>query len=219
MRKIFLLALIICTANGCFDLVFAKARTTPKSKIPAISVDGGYVGTLPDVQERFQKSQPKVSVPMFESVDGFNDQNQLKPVPRNNPAFVNIILKTDKTSQYINDVSDIIPIVEKVGRCIEDGQDVQKFNAASYFLKENVEYFRDKYENRSEGSYISFRKLMQLNLHIQTIAQLRAEGEIYSPYLAYTDKGYIFSPNNVNQQLDYLLKEIQDTLIVLREAN
>ncbi len=219
MKKIFLLALILCCAQGSTSLAFAKAWQTKKSKIPPISVEGGYVGTLPDVEERFQKSKPKMSVPMFDSVDGFNDQNQLKPVPRDNPAFVNIILKRDKTSQYLNDINYIIPMVEKIEQCIEDGQNIQKFSAASYYLKENVEYLRDKYENKSESSYISFRKLMQLNLHIQTISQLRTEGEIYSPYLAYTDKGYIFSPNNIDKQLSYLLKEIQDTLIVLKEAN
>lgn len=190
-----------------------------KGKPAPVVVDGGYAGTLPNVTERFQKSQPQTSQPLFNSVDGFNDQNQLKPVPRDNPAFVNIILKKDKTSQYINDINYIIPIVEKIEKSIENNDDVQKFSAESYFLKENVEYLRAKYQNKSEESYISFKKLMQLNMHVQTVSQLRAESAVYSPYLAYTDKGYIYNPNNIDRQLDYLLKEIQSTLVILKEAN
>ncbi len=33
----------------------------------------------------------------------FNSENELKPIPRENPAFVNIILKSEKTTQYVND--------------------------------------------------------------------------------------------------------------------
>lgn len=209
MKKFLLLVLILLSAQ----IVFAKAK-------PAVpSVAGGYVGTLPNVTERFQTSQPQESKPMFDSVDGFDDRNELKPVPRDNPAFVNIILKKDKTSQYINDINYVIPIIEKIEKLIEGNKDIQKFSAEAYFLKINADSLRDKYQNKSEESYVSFKKLMQLNMHIQTVSLLRTESAIYSPYLAYTDKGYIYASNNIDKQLEYLLKEIQDTLIILKEAN
>jgi len=208
MKKNLLLILILL----CAQVAFAKGKTPS-------SVEGGYVGTLPNVTESFQKALPQESKPIFESVDGFNDKNQLKPVPRDNPAFVNIILKKDKTSQYINDINYIIPIVEKLEAIIDNNEDIQKFSAESYYLKENVEFLRDKYKNKSEESYISFKKLMQLNMHVQTVSQLRSESAIYNPYLPYTDKGYIYNPNNINQQLEYLSKEMQDTLMILKEAN
>jgi len=72
MRKIFILILILICAIGSFTSAFAKARETPKSKIPPVSVEGGYVGTLPDVEERFQKSRAKMSSPMFESAHLYN---------------------------------------------------------------------------------------------------------------------------------------------------
>jgi len=59
---------------------------------------------------------------------------------------------------------------------------------------------------------------MQLNTHVQTIAQLRLESEAYSPYLAAQGSGNIFTQNTINTQLDYLLKEIQQTLVVLKET-
>lgn len=205
MKKIFLLILILLSAQ----VVFAKPKPSP---------EGGYAGNLPDVTKRFQKTEPASSAPMFDSVDGFNNQNELKPVPRNNPAFVNIILKKDKTSQYLNDLNDAISIIEKLRKNLEDSANIQKFNAQANYLNDNVGYIRNKYQYKSEGSYISYKKLMQLNMHVQAVSQLRIENQIYSPYLAYGGNGQIYSPNNIDKQLEYLLKEIDTTLVILKEA-
>lgn len=193
-------------------MVFAKKTKT------VVPQGSGYVGILPDVTQRFQSIEPAETRPSFDYKDGFSDQNDIKPAPRDNPAFINIIMKKDKTSQYVNDLNSIIDIVEKLQTSIEDKDSVQIFNAESYSLKENAEYFRNKYRNKAEESYVSFKKLMQLNTHIQSIAQLRLEKEVYSPYLTTENSGNIFSQNNIDNQLDYLLQEIKDTLVVLKEA-
>lgn len=211
MKKIFVLSFLLLFC--CTTASFAKQKEKP-----TIVPGSGYVGTLPDVTERFNTSSVQDARPSVESESGFNDQNAIKPIPRQNPAFVNIIMKKDKTSQYINDLNGIIPIVEKMQTSIEDKENIQKFNARSYFLKENVEYFRDKYKDKAEGSYISFKQLMKLNTQVQAISQLRVESEEYSPYVSAEQSGNIFSQNTINQQLDYLLDEIKKTLIVLKEA-
>lgn len=209
MKKIFIIFLILL----CSQCVLAKPKPAPLSK------EGGYVGSLPDVEDRFQKSKKTTAPAIFESVDGFSDKNELKPAPRDNPAFVNIIIKKDKTSQYINDLNEIIPIVEKLANSIEKNADNQKFGAVAYFLKENVEYFQNKYKDKSESSFISYKKLSQLNMHVQTISLLRSEQATYSPYLPYSEKGYIYSDSNINQQMEYLLKEINETLAIMKEAS
>lgn len=210
MKKILVLVLflILCCPQGAF----AKKKTL------AIPTGSGYVGTLPNLGEHFQQPETKESEPSFDYQEGFNDSDSIKPAPRDNPAFINIIMKKDKTSQYINDLNSIILIVENLQTDIEDQADVQKFNAQSYFLKENIEYFRDKYKNKAESSYISYRKLMQLNTHIQALSQLRLERENYSPYVTASGSGNMFSQNNIDVQLNYLLDEIKGTLVVLKEA-
>lgn len=195
--------------------VFAKKQ---KRAEEASTTNSGYSGTLPDVTQGFQHSQTQEAKPIFEQVDGFNDQNKLTPVPLNNPAFINIIQKKDKTSQYVNDLVEFIPMLEKLENAVENNFDVQKFNAATMFFDENVSFFRDKYKNKSESSYASFQKLMQLNMHAQTISTLRKENEVYKPYLAYGSSGYIYSSNNINQQLEYLLREIEETILVIKET-
>lgn len=213
MKKILVLFLILfCFTPTAFANIFAK-----KPKV-AITNDSGYVGTLPDLEEGYRKSEPEEAAPSFEYQNGFNDPNQIKPAPRNNPAFINIIMKKDKTSRYINDLNYIISIIENLQTAVENKDNVQKFNAQSYFLKENVEYFRDKYKNKAEESYISFKKLMLLNTHVQAIAQLRLESEVYSPYVTAEGSGNMFTQNNINNQLDYLLAEIKETLVVLKDA-
>lgn len=59
------------------------------------------MGTLPDVSKSFQTSDPKSAKPLYEKTKDFNSANEVKPAPRDNPAFVNIMLKTDKTSPYL----------------------------------------------------------------------------------------------------------------------
>lgn len=205
MKRVLLLFLILFL---CMPAAFAKKGLENK----------GYVGTLPNLEENSPKSEIEEARPVFEYKDGFNNPNEIKPAPRDNPAFVNIILKKDKTSQYVNDLNYIISIIENLQTTIEEKYNVQKFNAKSYFLKENVEYFRDKYKNKAEQSYISFKKLMELNTHVQTVARLRLESEAFIPYVTAEGSGNMFTQNNIDTQLDYLLKDIKETLVVLKET-
>lgn len=216
MRKFCILAIIIfLSATSCFAWGFKKS-TAPSE----VNNEGsGYVGTLPDITKNFSTSEPAVAKPAFERTKKFNSSDELKPVPRDNPAFVNIMLKQDKLSPYINDInSDILPQLENILTCIEDNYSVQKFNAKVYFFNKTVDYLKDKYEGKPESMYVSFQKLLELNTHSKSVANLRMEAEKYRPYLAYTGAGYLYNDNVINQQLDYLKTEIENTIVILKEA-
>ena len=208
MKKLFA---IIFIAFFCLPVYGAK-------KNPAF--DGmGYVGTLPDLTRQYQPTEPKSTKPVIEQVENFHSSDQVKPIPRDNPAFVNIILKQDKTTRYVNDINEFIPMLEKIYDSIEDGENVQLFNAKVYFFNKNADYLRDKYVEKPEGEYISFKKLMELSTHAKSIALLRAEAQKYNPYLAYSGAGYIYDPDNITQQLEYLKKEVEQAILLLRDAN
>lgn len=206
--KNFIIAIII-TFLAC--PVLAKAPDTNEGK--------GYVGTLPDLTKGFATSEPKNTKPIYEKTKDFNSSSEIKPAPRENPAFVNIILKTDKNSPYLNDINDLLPLLENILTCIENDESVQMFNAKVYFLNKTVDYLSDKYNGKPESSYFSFKKLLELNTYTKSVATLRAEAEKYRPYLAYTGAGYLYNENVINQQLDYLKTEIEDTIVVLKDAN
>lgn len=223
MKKLLVLTLIlILSTSNCFAWSFKKNKDTkPPINTDQIEVDmsgKGYVGTLPDISKGFSSTEPKTAKPVVENSKLFNSSNEIKPVPRDNPAFVNIILKEDKTSPYINDINDLLPILENILTCIENKYDVQKFNAKVYFFNKNIDYLCSKYDGKPEYNFISFQKIMELRTYTQSVANLRAEAEKYRPYLAYTGAGYLYNDNVIDQQLEYLKTEIEDTIVIIKEA-
>ena len=216
MRKYGLFLIVL----SCL-FVQSDVLASSKTKLP---VDGkGYVGTLPELTRNYGSNSEATdntpaSVSPIPSKD-FNSEREIKPAPIEDPSFVNIILKTDKTSKYANDLNELIPILEEIYDMIEENKNVQIFNAKVYYFNQSVDYFRDKYANKPEGQFISYKRLLELNTHTRSIALLRSEAEKYNPYLSYGSEGYIYNPNNIREQMGYLKKEIRETILLLRESN
>lgn len=209
MRKLFAIIFILVLSSSA---AFSKTQRA--------SYDGmGYVGTLPDLTRQYIPSEQRSTKPMIEQVKNFHSADMVKPIPRENPTFVNMILKQDKTTKYINDLNEFIPMLEKIFDSIEDKENVQLFNAKVYFFNKNADYFRSKYIEKPEGEYISFRKLMEVSTHAKSVALLRAEAEKYNPYLAYGGSGYIYDPNNIEEQLNFLKAELERTILLLKDTN
>lgn len=225
MRGLAIIFLIfIINAQMCFAWGFWNKNNTAKDtkQQTPVEVEGtgkGYTGTLPDLTKGFATTEPKSTKPVFENSKKFNSADEIKPAPRENPAFVNIILKEDKTSPYLNDINELLPQLENLLLCIENSDSVQKFNAKAFFFYKTVEYLINKYEGKPESSYYSFKKLTELSTHTRSVANLRAEAEKYRPYLAYTGAGYLYNENIIDQQLEYLKNEIENTIVILKEAN
>lgn len=217
MRKLFtIILLIIFSSTASYGWGWKKESVEPKESYG--NEGKGYVGTLPDVSKNFAGPEAKKTKPLYENSKKFNSAEELKPIPRDNPAFVNIILKQDKKSPYLNDLNEILNQLENILICIDENYNVQKFNAKVYFLNKTVEYLQEKYNGMPESSFVSFQKLLTLNTHAKSIATLRLEAEKYRPYLAYTGAGYLYNDNVINQQLDYLKTEIEDTIVVIKDA-
>lgn len=180
--------------------------------------DRGYAGKIPNIDDHFQMYKEEDAEPAFEVNEDFNDPYKVKPAPRDNPAFINIILKEDKVSQFINELNELVFIIEKIQQTLEDKASLQVFSARAYNLDKYVEFFREKYQNRPESSYASYKKLMALNSQVQALAALRREKEIYSPYVVSASNGNAFSDNNIDLQTEYLLENIRSTLVILKEA-
>lgn len=197
----------------------AKTEKPQKVKKGADEMDTkGYSGNLPNIPSHFQMYQEQEAEPTFEVDENFNDPYKIKPIPRDNPSFINIILKQDKSSQYINELNELISIIEKIQKTIEDEASLQVFAARAFNLDKYVEFFRNKYQNKPESSYASYKKVMQLNSEVQALAALRREKEVYSPYIVSSSNGNVFSENNINLQTEYLMENIKSTLIILKEA-
>lgn len=215
MRRFKLFSILVL-----FAIIFAQNVTVLSKEDRPDSFEGrGYVGTLPDLTRTYQPPKEKKIAPEMKPVKDFHSADEIKPVPRDNPTFVNIILKTEKTSQYVNDLNEFIPLLENIYDLIEDNSNVQVFNAKVYYFNKSAEYFREKYDNKPESQFVSYKRLMELSTHAKSIALLRSEAVKYNPYLAYGSAGYSYNPNNITEQLEYLKSEIQQTILILKESN
>ena len=215
MKKLVLLFILMSFALPSHAWFWDK-----KDKALEAELQGkGYAGTLPDVNKNLQPKQKKVSTPIFESQEGFNNPSDLKPVPKDNPAFINIISKKDKTSAYIIDANEMIPLLERLVDAIEEESGVQLFVTRANVLAMNLDYLRTKYDGQPESYYESFKKLMEVNQSVKTIAQLRREAVTYQRYLAYQSTGSIYNPENINQQLQYLLEELNTAILLLKQES
>ena len=211
---------ILCLIMMSFALPSQAWWWDKKDKALEAELEGkGYAGTLPNLEKVFQKKENKVSTPIFESQKDFNDPKDLKPVPKDNPAYLNIITKQDKTSQYVIDANEIIPLIERLIDCIEENGNVQLFNTRANVLAMNLDHLMAKYDGQPESYYESFKKLVEINRAVKSIAQLRKEAVTYQRYLAYQSTGSIYNPENINQQLEYLLEELNSAILLLKQEN
>ena len=83
------------------------------------------------------------------------------------------------------------------------------------WLKEYLVHI--KYDNQPESYYESFKKMLELNNYVKSLAQLRREAVTYQRFLSYQASGSIYNPENINQQLQYLLEELNNTILLLKQ--
>ena len=212
MKKLVALLIIISFALPANAFFWNKKNKTLEKELQG----KGYAGRLPDIENHRGKVETKVSEPIFEPQQ-FDSPKELKPVPKDNPAFIDIIQKQDKTSQYVNDINTIIPMLEKLYDCIDENENVQLFVSKANLLTVNIDHLSQKYDGKPESYYESFRKLNEVNQYTKTLMELRREAAKYQKYMAYTESGSVYSPANIEQQLDYLKEEINSAIILLRE--
>ncbi len=213
MKKFIVFLILVAFSNPCYAFLWWNK----KDKALEAELEGkGYAGTLPNLNKKFEKKEQKVTTPIFESQDGFNDPSELKPAPVDNPAFINIIQKKDKTSKYLTDANEMIPMIERLMDCIEENGNIQLFVTRANVLSMNIDNLMKKYEGQPESYYESFRKLEEINRYVKSISLLRREAQTYQRYLAYQESGSIYNPENIEQQLQYLLEELNATVLLLR---
>lgn len=196
-------------------------RILPVLFLALICSGAGYKGSLPQVDAQFEfiRSDPKMTQPMFNANDELDMPPNYVKNPRENKTYIDLILKKDKTSPYLNDLNDIIPILEKMQKCIDQQGNVQKFNAIASSIIDHADYLNEKYAYKPEKYYISFKKMQELAAQARAVATLRCEAQIYLKYLTYQNEGQVYSKENIQRQVNYFSQELNATLQLLRDAN
>lgn len=188
--------------------------------IATISCTGaGYRGTLPDIKGEFDylRSTPQSTKGIYDTNSTINSPNY-KKIPRENKAYLDIILKKDKTSPYINDLNDVIKILEKMQKCLETNDSIQKFNAIASSIIDHADYMAKKYEEKPERFYISFAKLQYIAGEARQIATLRCESQVYIKYLLYQGEGKEYSKDNINKELADFKKDLDNAIEIMKSS-
>ena len=132
-----------------------------------------------------------------------------------------IISDSDKElirrSAKLMDLESLDTLIEKLVNTIEDEETLQLFITRANVLTMNLDHLIKKYDGQPESYYESFKKLTEINQAVKTISQLRREAVTYQRYLAYQSTGSIYNPENINQQLEYLLEELNSAIILLKQ--
>lgn len=209
MKRILLTFFILILSTNCGLCAYDPATGEEVS---------GYKGTLPDVTERFQKFIPKVARPQYNAIDAYNTSKGFKPVPRDNPTYVNVIIKKEKLSEFTNDINELIPIVENVILAIKKNESEQLFAARTNYLFDNAEVLRKKYENQPEKYYPAYNAIISVSNRAKAIVSIRNEALVYSAYLPYQSDGYMYNPAYINEQLGYLLNELEETIRLMKDV-
>ena len=190
--------------------------------IAFLSTGAGYVGTLPDVEADFaymrkEKTKKTSSPYSVEELDKRNEKN-LKPIPKNDDSYIDIVIKRDKNSAYTNDINYILTILEKLRRCLNTNQDIQIFNAIVSNLIDNIEYLHNEYKDKDESNYASFNKLLILSKEARETAMFRTMGLSVQKYKPYTSSDNIYTKENLDKKLESLLNNVNETIFILNNS-
>ena len=219
MKKILATLIVFSIMLPAYSWPWSKDKNKKGEPLSEGGVSSGYVGTLPDVEAEFDYMRPDVKSKNVFKVDENAKIEDLQPAPRQEKMYIDIIKKKDKTSNYIHDVNDIILSLEKLKITIIQGLKTSVFNAqVSYFI-DLAYYLQREYSQKPEANYTSYKKIMELSNQAYTVATLRREATYYGKYMSQSEDGYIYSPQYVNEQMQYLLDTINEVLPILKDVD
>lgn len=199
-----------------------KSKTTKtKTKSEKISKDTpskGYYGTLPDIEADFKyKQKPEATVQKSDiqlpDENNLKEEN-LKKAPYDDKLFLdNIVKQKDTKSQYVNDIQKTRISLEALKKAIEDGGDIQRFNASVNLYDLYSKNLKSKYENKSESFKDSYKWIMDTSYDAKMLGNLMYDASYYAKYIP-TQQGK-YSKSNIEIQKEKLLNKINKTLFLI----
>ncbi|MBQ8476262.1 hypothetical protein IJ531_04285 [bacterium] len=176
----------------------------------------GYYGKLPNIGQDFKYKQQ--SAPTNTEIDAYipnNDINQdnLKQAPYDDTLFLDVIVKKEKSSNYINDIQKTKFALTSLKNCIEQGGDIQRFNGCVNMVDLYSKNLQKKYENQSDSLRESYIDILNTNYYAKVLGNLMYDANYYARYVP-TQEGQYSKTNIENKKAD-LLKRINKTLFLI----
>ena len=177
----------------------------------------GYYGSLPNIGQDFKYKQP-ISQPTSADIDAYIpedtvDSENLKEAPFNDTLFLDVIVKKDKESNYINDVQKTKIALTNLKKCIEENGDIQRFNGCVNMVDLYSQNLQKKYENKSDSLRESYIDILNTSYHAKVLGNLMFDSNYYARYVP-TQTGQ-YSKESIQEKKQALLKKINKTLFLI----
>ena len=206
--------------KGFFSKQTKKVRfnyaTNEEEEIPQ-----GYYGTLPNIEEDF--AYKKQSSPTSKEIDikvpdeaELTEEN-LKPAPFDDALFLDMIIKKEPDSEYVQDIQKTKQVLTNLKKCIEEQGDIQRFNANVNMVELHVQNLKKKYDDKSESFKESYIDVLNTNYYAKLLGNLKYDANYYARYIPTTEGKY--SKENILKEEENLLNRINKTLFLLNNES
>ena len=200
--------------KGFFSKFKKEKKSNPEEQT-------GYYGTLPNISRDFAykkqvantTSEIDAKIPTKEELDNEN----LKPAPFDDALFLDVIVKKEKNSQYVNDIQKTKFALNNLKKCIEEQGDIQRFNACVNVIDLYVQNLKTKYKDKSESLKESYIDILSTNYYAKLLGNLMYDANYYSRYIP-TNQGKYSKENIANEQKE-LLAKINKTIFLINNES
>lgn len=185
-------------------------------------VPKGYYGTLPNINEDFKyknqsaPSVPKVDMQVIDEQNKLNEEN-LKKAPFDDSLFLDMVIKKEPNSEYVNDIQKIKFALDNLKKCIEENGEIQRFNACVNHLELYVQNLKKKYEDKSESLKESYIILLNTNYQAKVLGNLKYDANYYARFVP--TQGGQYSKENIALEEKNLLNKINKTIFLLNNES
>ena len=189
-----------------------------KDKKTNVNLEGkGYYGTLPDINKDFEdKKEATQTIPQKQYSEKDLKDGLLLDAPLNDPLFLDVIIKKEKNSDYVNDLIKIKETLERLRECIKNNASIQFFNANVNVLDLQTTNLEKKYQYSAYAQTNSYYAVRHVNYSAKVLGNLKFDANFYSRYMPLGDS--VYAPKNIKEQSEALLNEIERTIFEIGNA-
>ena len=196
-----------------FSKIFNKKEKNDISK----EEKKGYWGTLPDINRDFNYKRQEFASNNNENLktpnkEDLEDKN-LKKAPYDDALFLDVIVKKDKASEYLNDIQRTKFALNNLKKCIEENGDIQRFNGCVNVIDLYVKNLKLKYQDKSESLKESYIDNLTRNYYAKVLENLLYDSNYYGRYIPVSQGKY--SEQNIQNEKQKLLARINRTLFLI----
>ena len=177
----------------------------------------GYWGSLPDINRDFEYKRQEFASNSHDDLKVPNENDlsddNLKKAPYDDALFLDVIVKKEKFSNYLNDIQKTKYALSNLKKCIEENGDIQRFNACVNVIDLYVKNLKMKYQDKSESLKESYIDILSTNYYAKVLGNLLYDSNYYARYIPTMQGKY--SESNIQNEKQKLLARINRTLFLI----